>query len=266
MQRVLAAAGHRRRVHHDDAVPGRGGHRLRRLGGAASARRRGVRASAKSVLAGAVSRWRWLFTAVAAAVVGSAVLMFFAGLGNGLGAGITLGEPGDHRAPDAGRPGVRARDGGDGRCRGAGRRAAPGLDRLARSDIRRRRRCISARCCACRSGCSTYHRSARPRRRPTCPVVALTVMVVVARAAGTLSRGGSIAAATRLMSKGNHEDRTATWPPRSFSIVFFGVALFWPGWHVRLLAGLGFHRRVPSPDDGAHPLSGRAIPLHCSGA
>jgi ABC-2 type transport system permease protein len=45
------------------------------------------------VLAGAVSRWRWLFTAVAAALVGSSVMMFFAGLGNGLGAGITLGEP-----------------------------------------------------------------------------------------------------------------------------------------------------------------------------
>jgi ABC-2 type transport system permease protein len=47
----------------------------------------------EAVLAGAVSRWRWLFTAVASAVVGSIVLMFFAGLGNGLGAGITLGEP-----------------------------------------------------------------------------------------------------------------------------------------------------------------------------
>jgi ABC-2 type transport system permease protein len=45
------------------------------------------------VLAGAVSRWRWLLTAVASALVGSAVLMFFAGLGNGLGAGVTLGEP-----------------------------------------------------------------------------------------------------------------------------------------------------------------------------
>jgi ABC-2 type transport system permease protein len=47
----------------------------------------------EAVLAGAVSRWRWLFTAVASALVGSTVLMFFAGLGNGLGAGITLGEP-----------------------------------------------------------------------------------------------------------------------------------------------------------------------------
>jgi ABC-2 type transport system permease protein len=46
------------------------------------------------VLAGAVSRWRWLFTAVAAAVLGATVLMFLAGLGNGLGAGLTLGEPG----------------------------------------------------------------------------------------------------------------------------------------------------------------------------
>jgi ABC-2 type transport system permease protein len=48
----------------------------------------------EAVLAGAVSRWRWLCTAVAAALIGSTVLMFFAGLGNGLGAGITLGEPG----------------------------------------------------------------------------------------------------------------------------------------------------------------------------
>jgi ABC-2 type transport system permease protein len=47
----------------------------------------------EAVLAGSVSRWRWLLTAVAAAVLGSAVLMFFAGLGNGLGAGITVGEP-----------------------------------------------------------------------------------------------------------------------------------------------------------------------------
>jgi len=45
------------------------------------------------VLAAAVSRWRWLLTAVASALLGAAVLMFFAGLGNGLGAGITLGEP-----------------------------------------------------------------------------------------------------------------------------------------------------------------------------
>ncbi|MFG1931160.1 ABC transporter permease [Mycobacterium sp. NPDC048908] len=47
----------------------------------------------EAVLAGAVSRWRWLLTTVAAALIGSVVLMFFAGLGNGLGAGLTLGEP-----------------------------------------------------------------------------------------------------------------------------------------------------------------------------
>jgi ABC-2 type transport system permease protein len=47
----------------------------------------------EAVLAGAVSRWRWLLTAVASAIAGSAVLMFIAGLGNGLGAGIALGEP-----------------------------------------------------------------------------------------------------------------------------------------------------------------------------
>jgi ABC-2 type transport system permease protein len=46
------------------------------------------------VLAGAVSRWRWLLGAVCCALAGSAVLMFCAGLGNGLGAGLTLGEPG----------------------------------------------------------------------------------------------------------------------------------------------------------------------------
>ncbi|OBA94831.1 ABC transporter [Mycobacteriaceae bacterium 1482268.1] len=47
----------------------------------------------EAVLAGAVSRWRWLITAVAAAIAGSTVLMVAAGLGMGLGAGITIGEP-----------------------------------------------------------------------------------------------------------------------------------------------------------------------------
>jgi ABC-2 type transport system permease protein len=45
------------------------------------------------VLAGAVPRWRWLCAAVASAVVGSAALMLLAGLGNGLGAAVTVGEP-----------------------------------------------------------------------------------------------------------------------------------------------------------------------------
>lgn len=47
----------------------------------------------EAVLAGAVSRWSWLLGAVLTAVLGGAVLMFFAGLGNGLGAGLTIGEP-----------------------------------------------------------------------------------------------------------------------------------------------------------------------------
>ncbi|MDV3124377.1 ABC transporter [Mycobacterium sp. 21AC1] len=45
------------------------------------------------VLAGAVSRWQWLLGAVASTLLGSAALLFCAGLGNGLGAGLTLGEP-----------------------------------------------------------------------------------------------------------------------------------------------------------------------------
>jgi ABC-2 type transport system permease protein len=48
---------------------------------------------AEPVLAGSVSRWRWLLSGVAAAVLASVVLMLCAGLGNGLGAGVTLGQP-----------------------------------------------------------------------------------------------------------------------------------------------------------------------------
>lgn len=47
----------------------------------------------EAVLAGSVSRWRWLLSAVGAALTGAAVLLACAGLGNGLGAGLTLGEP-----------------------------------------------------------------------------------------------------------------------------------------------------------------------------
>lgn len=45
------------------------------------------------VLAAAVSRWQWLLTSVAAALTGVSALLFCAGLGNGLGAGLTVGEP-----------------------------------------------------------------------------------------------------------------------------------------------------------------------------
>lgn len=47
----------------------------------------------EAVLAGAVSRWRWLGTAVTSAVLGATVLMLCAGVGNGLGAGLTTGDP-----------------------------------------------------------------------------------------------------------------------------------------------------------------------------
>lgn len=47
----------------------------------------------EAVLAGAVSRWTWLLSAVGAAVTGATALLVCAGLGNGLGAGLTLGEP-----------------------------------------------------------------------------------------------------------------------------------------------------------------------------
>lgn len=47
---------------------------------------------AEEVLAGSVSRWRWLLSAVGATLVGAALLMLLAGLGNGLGAAITMGE------------------------------------------------------------------------------------------------------------------------------------------------------------------------------
>jgi ABC-2 type transport system permease protein len=47
----------------------------------------------ESILAAAVSRWQWLLTSVAAALTGAAALLFCAGLGNGLGAGLTVGDP-----------------------------------------------------------------------------------------------------------------------------------------------------------------------------
>ncbi len=48
---------------------------------------------AEAVLAGSVSRWAWLLSAVGAALTGAAVLLACAGLGNGLGAALTLGQP-----------------------------------------------------------------------------------------------------------------------------------------------------------------------------
>ena len=106
----------------------------------------------EAVLAGAVSRWRWLLTAVAAALVGSTVLMFFAGLGNGLGAGITLGEPQTiARLTLAGLAYVPAMAviAGVAAMAVAVRQC---VDRLARSHIRCRCRCISELCFGYRAG------------------------------------------------------------------------------------------------------------------
>jgi ABC-2 type transport system permease protein len=47
---------------------------------------------AEEVLAGSVSRWRWLLCNVGATLVGAAVLMLVGGFGNGLGAAVTMGE------------------------------------------------------------------------------------------------------------------------------------------------------------------------------
>ena len=49
---------------------------------------------AEEVLAGSVSRWRWMFSNVGAAIAGATVLMAVAGLGNGIGAAATMGQAG----------------------------------------------------------------------------------------------------------------------------------------------------------------------------
>ena len=114
--------------------------------------------------------------------------MFFAGLGNGLGAGITIGEPQTiWRLTLAGLAFVPAMA-VDGRRRRLGRRAAACLDRLAGSDIRRHSLYLGALLRLPQWLTRRCHRSARPRRPTDYSVVALTVMAVVA-AALTLCRG-----------------------------------------------------------------------------
>ena len=106
----------------------------------------------EAVLAGAVSRWRWLVAAVTSALVGSAVLMFFAGLGNGLGAGITLGEPGTIVRLTLGGLAYVSRDGRDGRYRRRRRCGAEGVGSAGLQSHSSSYRCIWARCCAYRAG------------------------------------------------------------------------------------------------------------------
>jgi ABC-2 type transport system permease protein len=49
---------------------------------------------AEGVLAGSLSRWRWLLSNVGATLAGAAVLMALGGLGNGIGAAATMGDAG----------------------------------------------------------------------------------------------------------------------------------------------------------------------------
>jgi ABC-2 type transport system permease protein len=49
---------------------------------------------AEEVLGGSVSRWRWLLSTVVASTAGSVLLLALAGLGNGLGAAVTVGDVG----------------------------------------------------------------------------------------------------------------------------------------------------------------------------
>jgi ABC-2 type transport system permease protein len=49
---------------------------------------------AEEVLAGSVSRWRWLLSAVCASTAASMLLLALGGLGNGLGAAVTVGDAG----------------------------------------------------------------------------------------------------------------------------------------------------------------------------
>ena len=183
----------------------------------------------EAVLAGAVSRWRWLLTAVAPTLVGSAVLMFFAGLGNGLGAGITLGEPQTIRRLTLAGAGLRARDGGDGRRRGARRRGA-----ACRGSVGLQSRSSSYRCT---SGAllrlprwlidlSPVGRTTAPSEYP---VVALTVMVVVAAALTAARRRDLSPSRRNLGEEESHEDRAYSSDRYTvFGIVVFGVLLFWP--------------------------------------
>jgi len=47
----------------------------------------------EAILASAVSRWTWMLSAVGAALLGATILLACAGLGNGVGAALALGEP-----------------------------------------------------------------------------------------------------------------------------------------------------------------------------
>ena len=170
----------------------------------------------EAVLAGAVSRWRWLLTAVAAALLGSTVLMFFAGLGNGLGAGITLGEPQTiWRLTLAGLAFVPAMAVLAGIAALAVAVRHPWIGWLAVTFV------VISLYLGALLRLPRWLIDASPVGRTTAPTdfpaVAMAVMVVVAAGADTASPAGSIAAATRSRTKGrNHEDRSSSSSPVNY--------------------------------------------------
>ena len=214
----------------------------------------------EAVLAGAVSRWRWLLTAVAAALVGSTVLMFFAGLGNGLGAGITIGEPQTiWRLTLAGLAFVPAMAVIAGVAALAVALRQP-VDRLAGSDIRRhlavpRRPAAAAAVAAGRV-------AGRPDQGAD-GVFGHRADGHGRRSGGADPRRGRDLSPSRRNLRNrrrNHEDRSSTVGVRCLQHPLLGCAAVLAGRHVRLLAGLGFHRRVHRRHHGSDHLSGREVP------
>ncbi len=192
------------------------------------------------VLAAAVSRWQWLLTSVAAALTGVALLLFCAGLGSGLGAGLTVGEAAPAR-----------------RLTLAGLAFLPAMAVLAAVAAPRSRcadpgsagwpwhsswcHCISVRCCGFRSGCWTPRPSGRPPYPPisrssrwrswSSPRPGLCLV------AGLIYRNRDAAAGGSC-----NETHLQTIASMLFGLVFFGVALFLPAWTFDYWLGVGFHR------------------------
>ena len=214
----------------------------------------------EAVLAGAVSRWRWLLTAVAAAIVGSTVLMFFAGLGNGLGAGITIGEPQTiWRLTLAGLAFVPAMAVMAGIAALAVALRHTWIGWLAVTFV------IISLYLGALLRLPQWLLDASPVGQTKAPTeysaVALTVMVVAAAAlslvAGAIYRRRDAICNTKWR---NHEDRSSNVGVHSLQHRVLRPAAVLARGHVRLLAGLGFHRRVRRRHHGPDHLSGRAYP------
>ena len=222
----------------------------------------------EAVLAGAVSRWRWLLTAVAAAIVGSTVLMFFAGLGNGLGAGITIGEPqAIWRLTLAGVAFVPAMAVMAGIAALAVALRHTWIGWLAVTFV------IISLYLGALLRLPQWLLDASPVGQTKAPTeysaVALTVMVVAA-ARAVPRRGRDLSPSRRDVTsrRRNHEDHSSTVGVHSLQHHLLRTAAVLARRHVRLLAGLGFHRRVRRRHHGPDDLSGRRVPgcvqtAHC---